>query len=202
MKTKKPRSGKAVKPAARSIRRVTRSKPKTLHRKPIPAEPKDGKSKTTKKPKLPVRPRTSTAVKVKLVRRRGIRKSRLEASPIPVELESKILRRNPSPAKPKGGESMTTQKSKLPARAKATTAAKVKRVRSRVIRKPRVIAAPIPLASEQPVPWSPGLHQTPDRTASCPGSQRAETSQGARKTRTWGICNGRCGRGRLAVRRA
>jgi len=46
---------------------------------------------------------------------------------------------------------MTTQKRKLPARAKATTAAKVKRVRSRVIRRPRVIAVPIPLASQQPV---------------------------------------------------
>jgi hypothetical protein len=153
--------------------------PKTLRRKPIPAEPKDGKSKSTKEPKLPVRPRTSTAAKVKLVRRRGIRKSRLEASLIPVELESKILRRKPSPAKPKGGGSMTTQKSKLPARAKATTTAKVKHVRSRVIREPRIEVAPIPVASEQPVPLGIAAPEqasaaVPSEPAAVPASLDAE----------------------------
>src|SRR5664280_2359799 len=46
----------------------------------------------------------------------------------------------------------------------------------------------------------PGLHQALDRTASRPGSQRAETRQGARKTRTPRVRRGRCEPGRLAVR--
>jgi hypothetical protein len=40
----------------------------------------------------------------------------------------------------------------LPARARTRTTAKVKRVRRRVIRKPKIEAAPIPVASEQPAP--------------------------------------------------
>ena len=72
---------------------------------------------------------------------------------------------------------MTTQKSKLPARAKATTAAKVKRVRSRVIRKPRVIAAPIPVASEQPVPLVVA------RAASNSGSDRELSRLAARRNK-------------------
>ena len=150
MKTKKPRSGKAVKPTARAIRRVTRSKPKTLRRKPIPAELEDGKSKTTKRLKLPARPRARTAAKVKSVRRRVVRRPKPEASPIPLAPESKTLRPKPSPAKPEGGESVTPRKPKLPARLRTRTAAKVKRVRRRVIRKPRIEAAPLPIAGEQP----------------------------------------------------
>jgi hypothetical protein len=85
MKTKKPRSGKAVKLAARSVRRVPRSKPKTLRRKPSPTKTKGAKSKTTKKPKRLPRPNTRTAVKAKTVRKRVIRKPKMKVPSIPVE---------------------------------------------------------------------------------------------------------------------
>jgi uncharacterized protein len=92
MKTKKPRAGKAVKPAARTIRRATRSKPKTLRRKPSPVKSKAAKSKATKKPKRPARPRTRTPAKVKPVRRRVIRKPRVVAlQELPLSLPPAIL---------------------------------------------------------------------------------------------------------------
>ena len=85
MKTKKPRSGKAVKPAARSVRRVPRSKPKILRRKPSPAKAKGAKSKTPKKPKRLPRPNSRTAVKAKTVRKRVIRKPKMKVPSVPVE---------------------------------------------------------------------------------------------------------------------
>lgn len=85
MKTKKPRSGKAVKPAARTVRRVLRRKPKTLRRKPSPAKTKGAKSKPTEKPKLLARKQTKSPVKAKALRKRIIRKSKVKAPSIPVE---------------------------------------------------------------------------------------------------------------------
>jgi hypothetical protein len=91
MRTKKPRSEKAVKPAARAVRRMARRKPKTLRRKPIPAEAKRAERKTPGKPKRAVRGKTrvavkvKTAVKTKAVRKRVIRKPRAKASSIPVK---------------------------------------------------------------------------------------------------------------------
>jgi hypothetical protein len=85
MRTKKPRSGKAVKPAARTVRRVARSKPKTLRRQTSPAQVKRGKRKTPRKPKLPARGKTTAAVKAKTVRKRVARKPRASVSSIPVE---------------------------------------------------------------------------------------------------------------------
>jgi uncharacterized protein len=85
MKTKKPRSGKAVKPAARSVRRVPLSKRKTLRRKPSPAKVKGAKSKTTKKPKLPARKKTRSPIKSKAPKKRIIRKPKVKVPSIPVE---------------------------------------------------------------------------------------------------------------------
>ena len=74
-----------MKPAARSVGRVPRSKPKTLRRKPSPAKLKRAKSKTTKQPKLLARIKTRSAAKAKSVRKRVIRKPKMKVPPIPVE---------------------------------------------------------------------------------------------------------------------
>ena len=82
MKTKKPRSAKAVKPAARTIRRVAQTKPKARRPKPSPAKVKGGKGRTRKKPKLPAQGKTRTVAKTKTARKRVIRKPRAKVSPI------------------------------------------------------------------------------------------------------------------------
>jgi hypothetical protein len=90
MRTKKPRSGKAVKPAARPVRRVPRGKPKTLRRRPSPAKAKGSKGKPPKKPKRIVKRKPRAAVKTKVVRKRVIRKPRAKASPIRLERAQKV----------------------------------------------------------------------------------------------------------------
>ena len=85
MRTKKSRSGKAVKPAARTVRRVARGKPKPARRKPLPAKIKRAKRTTPRKPKRVVKRKTRVAVKAKTVRKRVIRKPRAKASPSPVK---------------------------------------------------------------------------------------------------------------------
>ncbi len=84
MKTKKPRSGKAAKPAARVVRRVARSKPKVLRRKASPAKRKVPKRKAATKLKLPAKGKPRTTAKLKRVTRRVIRKPRAKTSPISV----------------------------------------------------------------------------------------------------------------------
>src|ERR1039458_1903062 len=139
MRTKKPRSGKAVKPAARTVRRVTRSKPKTLRRKPSPAKAKGGKRKTPKKPSRVVKRKPRAVVKTKPVRRRVIRKSRAKASPIPIESVQ-------AEQTPLHG---VTKKPKRVAKRKTRVAVKTKAVRKRVIRKPRPKTSSIPIGSAQ-----------------------------------------------------
>ena len=85
MKTKKPRSAKAVKPAGRAVRRVTRKKSKTLRRKASPAKVKRAKSKRTKRPASPIRRKTKAAARTKRTRKRVTRRPRTKPSPIPVE---------------------------------------------------------------------------------------------------------------------
>ena len=87
MKTKKPRSGKTVKPATRTIRRVAGTKPKSPRRKPSPAKAKGGKGRIRKKLKLPAQGKTRTVAKAKAARKRVIRRPRAEASLIPVASE-------------------------------------------------------------------------------------------------------------------
>ncbi len=84
MKTKKPRSGKAAKTAARSLSRGTRSKPKTLRRKASPATVKARKRKATTKVKKAARTKTKAAAKVKRLKKVIIRKPRARALPTPV----------------------------------------------------------------------------------------------------------------------
>ena len=87
MKTKKPRSGKAAKPAAQTLRRGTRSKPKTPRRKASSATLNARKRKTASKVKKPVRAKTKVAAKVKRLKKVIIRKPRARALPIPVASE-------------------------------------------------------------------------------------------------------------------
>src|ERR1035438_150683 len=91
MRTKKPRSGKAVTPAARSVRRVTRSKPKTLRRKPSPTKAKGAKRRPAKKAKLLVRHKTRVAVKAKTARKRVLRKPTARVLPFPIASERPVL---------------------------------------------------------------------------------------------------------------
>src|ERR1035441_736729 len=84
MRTKKPRSGKAVTPAARTLRRVTRSKPRTHRRKPSPTKAKGAKRRPAKKAKLLVRRKTRVAVKAKTARKPVIRKPRARVLPFPI----------------------------------------------------------------------------------------------------------------------
>ena len=74
-----------MKPAARTVRRVPRSKPKTLRRRPSPAKTKRASSKTTKKSKLRARTKTRSAVKAKTLRKRVIRKPKVKVPSIPVK---------------------------------------------------------------------------------------------------------------------
>ena len=90
MRTKKPRSGKAVKSAARTVRRVTRSKPKTLRHKPSLAKTKGAKRTTPKKSKRVLKRKTRAPVKTKTVRKRVIRKPRARALPIPIASEQPV----------------------------------------------------------------------------------------------------------------
>jgi hypothetical protein len=85
MRTKKPRSGKAVKPAARTVRRAAPTKPKAPRHKPSPVKVKRAKRKTAKKPALIVKRKTRAAVKAKTVRKRVIPKPRAKAPSIPVK---------------------------------------------------------------------------------------------------------------------
>jgi hypothetical protein len=87
MKTKKPRSGKAAKPAAQTLSCRTRSKPKTPRRKASLAAGKGRQRKTTSKVKKPARVKTKAAAKIKRPRNVIIRKPRASASPIPVVSE-------------------------------------------------------------------------------------------------------------------
>jgi len=84
MKTKKPRSRKAVKPAARTIRRVARAKPKAPRRKAGRAKPKVPKPKTPKRSKLPARRKPRIAVKAKAPGKRAVRKPRAKAALVPL----------------------------------------------------------------------------------------------------------------------
>lgn len=108
-----------------------------------------------------------------------MRKPRAGASPILVASESTTLPRKPSPAKAKGGKRKTTKEPKLSARAKTRTAAKVKRVRRRVIRKPRIKPTPIPAAGEEPLSLAvaapePESEAVPSEQAEVPLSLDAE----------------------------
>ena len=85
MKTKKPRSGKAVKPAARTVRRVTRRKLKTTRAKASPAKRLLGKAKTTKRPAPVAKAKPRAAARNKRIRKRVIRKTLVKAPSIPVE---------------------------------------------------------------------------------------------------------------------
>ena len=87
MKTKKPRSAKAAKPARRAVRRVTRKKPRTLRRKTSPAKPKRAASKRPRKPASPIRRRTRAPARTKRLRRPVTRRLRTRRSPIPAETE-------------------------------------------------------------------------------------------------------------------
>src|ERR1035441_6104023 len=139
MKTKKPRFGKAVKPAARTVRRVVRTKPKVRHRKPGLAKAKGAKRKTPKKPKRVVKRKTRVSVKTKAVRKRVIRKPKAEASPMPIEsaqAEQTLL-------------DSITKKPNRAVKRKTKVAVKTKTVRKWVIRKPRAKASPIPIESAQ-----------------------------------------------------
>src|ERR1035437_6191639 len=91
MRTKKPRSGKAVTPAARSVRRVTRSKPKAPRRKPSPTKAKGAKRRPAKKAKLLVRRKIRVAAKAKTARKRVLRKPRARVSRIPVASKRPVL---------------------------------------------------------------------------------------------------------------
>src|ERR1017187_4917931 len=91
MRTKKPRSGKAVISAARTLRRVTRSKPKTPRRKPSPIKAKGAKRRPAKKAKLLVRRKTRVAVKAKTARKPVIRKPRARVLPFPIASERPVL---------------------------------------------------------------------------------------------------------------
>src|ERR1019366_5182846 len=91
MRTKKPRSGKAVTPAARTLRRVTRSKPKTPRRKPSTTKAKGAKRRPAKKAKLLVRHKTRVAVKAKRARKRVLRKPRARVLPFPIASERPVL---------------------------------------------------------------------------------------------------------------
>src|ERR1019366_7992270 len=91
MRTKKPRSGKAVTPAARTLRRVTRSKPRTHRRKPSPTKAKGAKRRPAKKAKLLVRRKTRVPVKAKTARKRVIRKPRARVLPFPIASERPVL---------------------------------------------------------------------------------------------------------------
>src|ERR1035441_4134496 len=139
MKTKKPRFGKAVKPAARTVRRVTRSKPKTLRRKPSPAKAKSATRKSPQQPKRAVKRKTGAAIRTKVVRKRVIRKPKAEASPMPIEsaqAEQTLL-------------DSITKKPNRAVKRKTKVAVKTKTVRKWVIRKPRAKASPIPIESAQ-----------------------------------------------------
>ena len=87
MKTKKPRSGKAAKPAAQTLSRGTRSKPKPPRRKASLAAGKGRQRKTTSKVKKPARVKTKAAAKIKRPRKVIVRKPRASALPIPVVSE-------------------------------------------------------------------------------------------------------------------
>jgi hypothetical protein len=108
MRTKKSRSGKAVKPAARTVRRVTRTKPKASRRRLSPAKVKGGKRKTPKKPKRVTKGKPRVAVKARTVRKRVLRKpkakvTRVESaqtvSPIAAAPEQESEAVPPEPAK-------------------------------------------------------------------------------------------------------
>jgi hypothetical protein len=87
MKTKKPRSVKAAKPAARTLGRGTRSKTKTSRRKASSTALKARKRKTASKVKKPARAKTKTAAKVKRLKKATIRKPRVRALPTPFKSE-------------------------------------------------------------------------------------------------------------------
>ena len=74
-------------PAARTVRRVTRSKAKTLRRKPSPAKAEGAKRKTAMKAKQIVRRKTKVAIKTKTVRKQVLRKPRARVLPFPIASE-------------------------------------------------------------------------------------------------------------------
>ena len=151
MKTKKPRSGKAAKPAARTVRRVTRSKSKTPRRKPSPAKAKDGKSKITAR----LSRSQSREPKVESIGAEGFE----QAEPTPLDSIAK---------KPK-----RIVKRRTRAAVKAKTASK------RVIRKPRSKASSIPVENAQtvsPVVTAPEqeFEAVPSEQAKAPASLDTE----------------------------
>ena len=85
MRTKKSRSGKAVKPAARTVRRAARRSQSSAAANPARRKPKLANAKPQKKPKRVAKRKTRAAVKTKTVRKRLIRKPRAKASSIPPE---------------------------------------------------------------------------------------------------------------------
>jgi hypothetical protein len=154
MRTKKPRSGKAAKPAGRTVRRVARTKPKAPRRKPSHAKAKGGKPKTPKKSKRVVKRKTKAAVKTKTVRKRVSRKPKAEAVPIPIE--STQVEQTPL-------DSITQQPNRIVKR-KTRAAVKTKTVTKRVIRKPKAEASPIPIESAlaEPTPLD-RIREKPNR---------------------------------------
>ena len=86
MKRKQSRSGKAVKPASRNIRRVTKKQAGGSRRKTGPAKAKRAKTKRPKKAAAPTTGKTALAAKAKRVRKRIIRKPKTTALPVSVEV--------------------------------------------------------------------------------------------------------------------
>ena len=113
MKTKKPRSGKAAKAAARTVRRAASGKSRTLRRKPGPVKAKRGKNKTTKKPKLLTRGKPRPAVKAKTVRKRVVRKPRSKASSILIESAQTVSPAVAAPEQESGA--VASEQAKVPA---------------------------------------------------------------------------------------
>ena len=81
MKAKKPRSGKAVRSAARTVRRLPRTKPTTGRRKTTSARPKVRATKTARQPRALARAKATITPKAKPLRKRVIPKARAKAAP-------------------------------------------------------------------------------------------------------------------------
>ena len=98
MKTKKPRSAKAVKTAVRVVRRVARRKPKPPRREASPAKAKRAKSKTSKQAATIARRKARPAARIKAVSKRVVRKPRARDLIPPVESEQPVTPLVPIPA--------------------------------------------------------------------------------------------------------
>ena len=82
MKNKKPPSAKAVKPARRTVRRLTRGKPGAPRRKTSPAKRTSARRKRARKPAPLAKAKTRGVPKTKKTRRLIARKPRARRSPL------------------------------------------------------------------------------------------------------------------------